>query len=347
MSHSSDILPIGKLPGALLGRLIAGHRIEDPAVIIGPGIGRDAAAIEIGDTVLVVKSDPITFATSAPAQYLVDVNANDLACMGAKPRWMLVTALLPEGRTTEASVAALFRELQGACQQRGIALIGGHTEVTAGLDRVILSGQLLGVTTNERLVQPGAAKPGHRLLLTKALAIEGTSLLARERDAELSTALGNAVVARASQFLTDPGISVMSDAEAVLNAGGVTALHDPTEGGLAMGVRELAEASDCGAIVNESLVPIYPETHAIASHFGLDPLGMLASGSLLVAVDPESMEVVERACQEQSVPFAWIGKLTSASRGITLIRAGKTIDMPEFPCDEVSRALADASDQPA
>src|SRR5215212_5453906 len=180
MSDATAFLPVGKLPGDLLARLIAGHRIDDPAVVVGPGIGRDAAAIEIGDTVLVVKSDPITFATDTAAQYLVDVNANDLACMGAKPRWMLVTALLPEGRTTEASVTALFRELQEACQQRDIALIGGHTEVTAGLDRVILSGQLLGITTKDRLVQPGTAKPGHRLLLTKALAIEGTSLLARE-----------------------------------------------------------------------------------------------------------------------------------------------------------------------
>jgi hypothetical protein len=114
MTSPSDILPIGKLPGDLLARLIAGHRIDDPAVVVGPGIGRDAAAIEIGDTVLVVKTDPITFATDAAAQYLVDVNANDLACMGATPRWLLVTALLPEGRTTESLVESLFRDLQAS-----------------------------------------------------------------------------------------------------------------------------------------------------------------------------------------------------------------------------------------
>jgi len=340
MSDVFNILPVGKLPSDLLGRLIAGHTIDDPAVIIGPGIGRDAAAIELGDTILVVKSDPITFATDAAAQYLVDVNVNDLACLGAAPRWMLVTALLPEGSTTEQSVAALFSDLQRACQQRGISLIGGHTEVTAGLDRVILSGQLLGVTTKDRLIHPGAAEPRHRLLLTKALAIEGTSLLARERREELSRVIGAETVERAMNLLSDPGMSVLIDAEAVMATGGVSALHDPTEGGLAMGVRELATASGCGAIVNEALVPIFPETQAIADHFGLDPFGMLASGSLLAAIKPGAIALVEAACREQAIPFAWIGKLTSPSRGITLIRDGHSIDMPTFICDEVSSALA-------
>lgn len=332
-------LPIGKLSSDLLGRLIAEHRIDDPAVLIGPGIGRDAAAIEIGDTVLVVKSDPITFATESAARYLVDVNANDLACLGATPRWMLVTALLPEGTTTEASVETLFRELQGACRDRAISLIGGHTEVTAGLDRVILSGQLLGVTTRLQLVRPGMAKPGHRLLLTKALAIEGTALLAKERRQELSKALGPELVSQAAQLLSDPGISVLADVEAVLAAGGVTALHDPTEGGLGMGVRELATASGCGAVINAKLVPILRETRAIADHFGLDPFGMLASGSLLAAVDPQAIETVERTCRERSIPFAWIGKLTPPNQGIMVIRDGHQTKMPMFASDEVSRAL--------
>src|SRR4051812_3273307 len=118
MSGHPDALPVGKLPGDLLARLIAGHAIGDPAVVVGPGIGRDAAAIEVGDSVLVVKTDPITFATASAPQYLVDVNANDLACLGAKPRWLLVTALLPEGRTTALTVETLFRDLQAACDKR-------------------------------------------------------------------------------------------------------------------------------------------------------------------------------------------------------------------------------------
>jgi hydrogenase maturation factor len=343
MTSPSDILPIGKLPGDLLARLIAGHRIDDPAVVVGPGIGRDAAAIEIGDTVLVVKTDPITFATDAAAQYLVDVNANDLACMGATPRWLLVTALLPEGRTTESLVESLFRDLQAACDRRQIALIGGHTEVTAGIDRVILVGQLLGIAPKARLLSPGGARPGDRLLLTKSLAIEGTALLARERSAELTEALGRDLVQRAAVLLLDPGISVVADAEAVLAAGGVTALHDPTEGGFATGVLELAQASGCGAVVNEALVPILPETQAIADFYGLDPLGMLASGSLLAAVSPEAVRDVEQACRDRGLDCFWVGKLTPPEGGFKLIRNGETVDLAPFSSDEVARALADSS----
>jgi hydrogenase expression/formation protein HypE len=342
MSDRSEFLPVGKLPGDLLARLIAGHKIDDPAVVVGPGIGRDAAAIEIGETILVVKTDPITFATDSIARYLVDVNANDLACMGATPRWLLVTALLPEARTTETIVESLFRDLQHACEQRQIALIGGHTEVTAGIDRVILVGQLLGLAPKDRLLQPGQSNPGDRLLLTKALAIEGTALLARECAVELSVALGPELVDRAARLLLDPGISVVADADAVLSAGGVTALHDPTEGGFATGVRELAQASGCGAIVNESLIPVLPETRAIADHYGLDPLGMLASGSLLAAVAPESVLDVEQACRDRAIPYAWIGKLTSPGRGFTLLRDGQPVDLVPFSSDEVARALADS-----
>jgi hydrogenase maturation factor len=340
MSDGSDFLPIGKLPADLLANLIAGHRIDDPAVVVGPGIGRDAAAIEVGESIVVVKTDPITFATDAAAQYLVDVNANDLACMGATPRWLLVTALLPGSRTTRATVETLFRDLQQACDRRQIALIGGHTEVTAGIDRIILVGQLLGLAPRESLVTPGHAKPGDRLLITKALAIEGTALLARERTSELAETLGQELVDRASALLVDPGISIVADASAILSTGGATALHDPTEGGFATGIRELAQASGCGALVNESLIPVLPETRAIAGHFGLDPLGLLASGSLLAAVSPGSVPDIERVLRERGIPFSWVGKLTSPERGFTLIRDGQPIELATFPADEIARALS-------
>jgi hydrogenase maturation factor len=335
----SPILATGKLPGALLSRLISGHPIVDPAVLVGPGVGRDAAAIQIGDTVLVVKTDPITFATDGAPHYLVNVNANDLACLGATPKWILVTALLPEGKTTEADAESLFRQLQNACVERGITLVGGHTEVTAGLESLILVGQLLGTATPERLLAPGGAKPGDRLFLTKPISIEGTALLARERRAILESSLEPALLDRAAALLYEPGISVVCDAEMLLNAGGVTALHDPTEGGLAMGVRELAAAAGCGAVINRQLVPLLPETAAIAGALGLDPLGMLASGSLLAAVDSAQVLKLEAFCKANGIEGAWIGKIKSTDCDIALIDNGVSGPMPVFDTDEVSRAL--------
>jgi len=330
---TSSHLPVGKLPGQLLARLIGSYATSDPTVVVGPGIGGDAAAIDLGSTMLAVKSDPITFASESPAQYLVDVNANDLACLGATPRWMMVTALLPEG-TTEEAVETHFRELRDACVQREISLVGGHTEITFGLQRPILVGVLLGEVDPDRLLRPGGASPGDRLLLTRAIAIEGTALVARELGARLRAELGPELVSRAANFLADPGISVVGAANALLDAGGITALHDPTEGGLATGVRELALAAGCGAVVDREAVPVFPETAAIAAALDLDPLGMLASGSLLAAVRPDAVDRVV----ELHLGATPIGELTADGRFVLRVD-GAEQELATYDSDETTRVL--------
>ncbi len=234
-----ETLPLGKLPQELLGRLLARYATPDDRLLVGPGLGRDAAAIALDDArAMVVKTDPITFATAEIGWYLVNVNANDLACLGATPRWLVVTALLPEGRTTPALVETIFAGLRDACAALGVTLAGGHTEITHGLDRPILVGTLLGEVARDDLVQPGRARPGDRLLLTKGIAVEGTALIAGEREAEIAARHGAAFAARCRAFLREPGISVVRDAAVARAAGPVHALHDPTEGGVATGLRE-------------------------------------------------------------------------------------------------------------
>jgi len=338
---SSPYLGTGKLPGSLLGELLGHYPITDSSVIVGPGVGMDAAVVDAGAELLVVKSDPITFAKERAPHYLVNVNANDLACLGATPRWLLVTALLPEGRTTEAYVRELFAELNDACTLRGIALIGGHTEITAGLDRTILVGQLLGTVIPSKLLKPGGAKPGDRILLTRPVAIEGTALLANDLRERLSRSIPSNVLDLAASFLDSPGISVLSDAKVLLSTGVVTALHDPTEGGLSTGVRELAMASGCGAVIARSNVPLMAETRLFAETLGLDPLGMLASGSLLACVPAAEMTAVEQICVQHEIPYSWIGKITPRERGYILREGSSEIELPAFDTDEISRALAE------
>jgi hydrogenase expression/formation protein HypE len=340
MGMENDRLPVGKLPAQLLARLIATYGTTDPTVIVGPGVGGDAAAIDVGGKTMVVKSDPITFARESPAQYLVDVNANDLACLGAVPRWMMVTALLPQG-TTERLVESHFRELRDACLQRGISLVGGHTEVTFAVGRPILVGVLIGEVGDGKLLQPGGARPGDRLLLTRAIAIEGTALIARELGDRLRGDVDGRVVERAASLLSDPGISVGPEAMALLEAGGVTALHDPTEGGLATGVRELALAAGCGATIDRDAVPILPETSAIAATLGLDPLGMLASGSLLVAADPAAVEQLISTSTTLGIQLTRIGEVTDLAGRFTLSEDGADRDLPLYESDEVSRVLGE------
>jgi hydrogenase expression/formation protein HypE len=330
-------LPAGKLPPWLLRKVLPAAS-GNPRVLVGPGLGRDAAAIAVGDHVIVAKNDPITFASQHAAEHLVEVNANDVACMGATPRWLLVTGLLPQG-TTPADVLNEFAGLREACRRREIDLIGGHTEIVAGLDRPILVGMMLGETSQTGLVRPGNALPGDAILLTKALAIEGTALLANELAAVLEPRLGAATVRDAANFLFDPGISVVREAELAREAGGVTALHDPTEGGLATAVRELAAVSGVGVEIDAQAIPTYEETRAIAETLGLDPLGMLASGSLLIAARPNAVAGIVREIEADGIPVRIIGHLIDDEEQFWLTDNGTRRPLPEFAVDEVARIL--------
>jgi hydrogenase expression/formation protein HypE len=333
-------LPAGKLPTWLLKKVLPIFS-SDPQVIVGPGIGCDAAAIAIGDRVVVAKSDPITFASDGGEEHLVEVNANDIACMGATPRWLLVTSLLPAG-VTPADVLNDFAALREACRQRSVELVGGHTEIVADLVRPILVGMMLGEAAPEDLIKPGMARAGDVLLLTKALAIEGTALLANERGDELQSLIGHDGVENASRLLRQPGISVVRDAELARRSGGVTALHDPTEGGLATAVREMAAASGVGAVLHRDAIPIFPETHAIADALGLDPLGMLASGSLLIAARPEAVPAIVREVSVGGIAVTPIGTLTEDPNEMYMTADDEQAPLPEFAVDEVARLFAAA-----
>ena len=137
-------LPAGKRPHALLDQFLRRFAPSDPRLIVGPQMGEDAAVIDMGDRYLVAKTDPITFATEEIGWYAVNVNANDIAVMGAEPRWFLATILLPQGRATEALAEAIYGQIADACDQLNVVLAGGHTEITVGLERPIISGCMLG-----------------------------------------------------------------------------------------------------------------------------------------------------------------------------------------------------------
>jgi hydrogenase maturation factor len=332
-------LPAGKLPSWLLRKVLPGSA-RDPDILVGPGLGRDAAAIAIGERVMVAKNDPITFASEGGAAHLVEVNANDVACMGATPRWLLVTALLPHG-VTPADVLNQFAELRETCRQRSVELIGGHTEIVPGLARPILVGMMLGDAAPHELLRPGEAKPGDVLLVTKGLAIEGTALLARERADVLREQIGEDLVNAAARLMEQPGISIVAEAEIARRTGRLTALHDPTEGGFASAVRELAIVSGAGVAIDADAIPILEETRAVAEALGIDPLGMLASGSLLIATRADGVSTIMRDIEAAGIPVNVVGKLTEDPQEASLIVDGERRPLPEFAVDEVARVLSE------
>ncbi|HEV3339958.1 MAG TPA: AIR synthase family protein [Pirellulales bacterium] len=333
-------LPCGKLPADLLRSLLASFAPHDPRVVVGPRVGVDAAVIDMGDRYLVAKTDPVTFATDEIGRYAVNVCANDVACCGAVPLWFLATLLLPERGTTSELVEQIFAELSDACQQLAVSLCGGHTEITVGLDRVIVVGQMLGEAPRERLVTSAGAQVGDVLLATKAIAIEGTALLAREIPDKLAGLFSRDEIRRLRELLHTPGISVVREAQLALEAGGVHALHDPTEGGLATGVRELAEASQVGVVVEEERIPVLAECERICRQFQLDPLGLIASGTLLISAAAERADAIVSRLAADGLTATPIGYVVPATQGCTLLRrGGQGGELPRFARDELLRVL--------
>jgi hydrogenase expression/formation protein HypE len=335
------VLPTGKLPADLLRACLAGID-SDESVIVGPGIGRDAAAVRLGDRVLVLKSDPVTFATSDIGWYLVNVNANDVACMGAEPRWLLVTALLPENATTPDLVNEIFDGLRRAAAETGCLLVGGHTEITTGLDHPILVGNMVGEAAEAGLLDPRNARPGDAVLLIGGIAVEGTALLASEFADRLAASIDDKTLDRCRRFLYEPGISVVASARRLRDRIGASlkALHDPTEGGIATGLHELAEASGCGIAVDGDAIHVYPETEILCDALGVDPLGLIASGSLLAVVEDGATEAALRAFDGAGIPGARIGELTREADKRLFYHRGRTAPLPTFEVDEIARLFA-------
>lgn len=335
------LLPPGKLPAALLATLLAQETPRDPRVLIGPRVGVDAAVLDMGDRLLIAKSDPITFATEALGWYAVTVNANDIAVMGGIPRWFLATLLLPEASTTAALVQEIFTQIRHACAALDITLVGGHTEITVGLERPILAGHMLGEVARDGLITSAGVQVGDAILLTKGFPIEGIALMARERAAQLQAA-GHAAsdITRWQQFLTTPGLSVLPEARLLTQTVEVHAMHDPTEGGVATGLWEVAQASGVGLRVVATALPLLAEGAVLCRTFGLDPLGTIASGALLAAVPAAQAAEAIQVCQGAGIACTQIGTAVAPILGVHVEMETGRQPLPTFTRDEILRLFA-------
>ena len=330
-------MKLGKFPVELLDRLLAKVEIKDDRVLLGPRVGEDAALLDYGDRVLVAKTDPVTFATHHIGWYAVQVNANDVACTGATPRWFMATLLIPE-TFTEGDAESIFDQLLEACASLGVTLVGGHSEVTRGLAQPIIVGCMLGEAEKSRIVHTGGARDGDSIVVTKGLALEGTALLARDAGQRLADAgVDAATISKAQELLFSPGISVVSDALTACSAVHVNALHDPTEGGLATGLWELARAAGVGLAIEEGSIPILPECADICQALGLNPLGLLASGALLITLPPEDVPGLFSALKREGIEAFEIGRITGPEEGVHIIRGHELEPLPRFERDELAR----------
>ena len=301
-------LPLGKIPIDILKEVVFKNLgVDRKEVIVGPSVGIDGAVLDLGDKSLVISMDPITGAVERIGWLAVNVNANDVATFGVEPAFLFSCILVPENADRKL-VETISAQMNVAAKDLEIAIVGGHCESTPGLTKPIVVGCTMGLTEKGRYVTAAGAKPGDKLILTKSAGIEGTAILATDREPELKKAMSAMVLQNAKDFYKQ--ISVVKDALTACKTGGVHAMHDPTEGGVAGGIHEMADASNVGVKVFEEAIPVQPETAQVCSYFQIDPLQLIGSGALLISGETKSASETVRNMKHEQIQASVIGEFT-------------------------------------
>lgn len=329
-------LPAGKLPNDLLKEFLDQFGFDDRSVLIKPGVGQDTAAVSLDtDSILVLKSDPITFATDAVGYYAILINANDIATSGATPRWFLTTLLFPIG-TTASTIRQVMQELHDACNQLGITLCGGHTEITDAVSRAVVTGMMAGTVARHDLIDKQNIAAGDKVLFTKAVAVEGTAIIAREFGKKLGgLGMADSEIEECRQFLSH--ISILEEAHIAGQIRGVSAMHDVTEGGLATALEELSIAGGHQIRVNMDHIPVFPQTQKICQLLGINPLGLIGSGSLLICCRTNTCDDLMLRIRKSDIDIECIGEVLETGKGIEAISSDSQAQWPRFEADEITR----------
>ena len=329
-------LPIGKLPPDFLQELLERFQYSDKNILIGASYGVDGCVIRSGGVEVALTTDPITFTTQELPYYLIGVNVNDIMCMGALPEYMLANLFFPPG-TSEEYVRETFDKINEIASRYNLKIVGGHTEITYGIDRTIASAFIIGRVIKN--IGPANVVPGDSIVLVKGIAIEGTSILAREKEDELLKKLSPNIIERAKKFLFDPGIIIFNEAIIALEKFDIHNMHDPTEGGIFTALYETLFASHKGGLIYIDNIPIYEETRVLCEIFGVDPFGLLASGSLIIILPEDEASKLVDEYRKNGIEANIIGKVMEREYGIKLLNKGKIEDLKPFERDEIVRVL--------
>lgn len=309
-------LPLGKLPPHLLEKLLNKIPILDSNIVLGPGTGLDCSVIEFGNQYLVIKSDPISLTSENIGWYAVEINTNDIVTTGAEPKWMLTTLLLPEDQTTFHDVNRIMDQLIESTSKYKITIIGGHTEITNGISRPILSSTMIGVVEKEKLITPQGAQSGDFVFLTKEIAIETVAILANDFSQELESILTDQEIEIAKSYIKNPGISIYKEANLIKDGYGVSAMHDPTEGGLSAALWEMSIASNKIFEIFSDKIPLATITKKITNHFSINPINSISSGTLLFTANPEKTKEIIKVLEENLIPISIIGQVHNDGTGV-------------------------------
>lgn len=326
-------MEVGKVPTQVLKNLVIKPlQYIRNEVLLRPHVGEDCAALQLEqDEIFVMTADPITGASENVGKLAVHICCNDLASSGAEPIGIMVTLLLPEG-TSEEILAKVMKEISSAAQDAKIDVLGGHTEVTSAVNKILLSVTAVGKVKKDLLVSTGGAVVGDDVILTKTAGLEGTAIIAVEKEEELIRILTKEALQRAQSFVNR--ISVVP--EGMIGAQmRVHAMHDVTEGGVLGALWEVASASNTGIKVFEEKIPIAEETKKICNYYNIDPLKLISSGSMII-VAKNGEEVVQRLL-ESNIEACIVGKIVERDKQI--IRQGKVFEIQDPESDELYKVV--------
>ena len=330
--------PLGKIPPEILQMTTfryLGSKRDD--VILGPSRGEDAAIVRAHDQLLALKCDPISGAIERVGWLAIHIASNNIATRGVRPNWVLSCIMLPKGSRQEV-LEVICRQMDEAAKSLGISIVGGHSEITHGLDHPLVIAFSVGVVKGGRYVTSSGAKPGDKIILTKGAGIEGTAILASDRRKILMERFGKIFVERAEKYYDR--ISVVKEALTAFELGGVSAMHDPTEGGLAGGLHELCDASKAGFRVYEKNIIIGKETLEICRFFRINPLILIGSGALLIVVKPKKAREVLKQLQSDGINSSIIGEIVEDEKIRAVIKGDDSEEsLPRPLSDELWVAL--------
>jgi hydrogenase expression/formation protein HypE len=327
----------GKLDNEVLETSVLSKiRLHSPEILLGPGIGEDCGAIRFGEEACVVTTDPITGATKGSGRLAVHVSCNDLASSGAIPVGLTITILAPTTAVLE-DIVTVMKEIAEAASEIGVSVIGGHTEVTSAVTRMVLSITALGRVSVDQLITTAGARAGDWLYMSKTAALEGTLIVAAEKSESLSSILTQEDQLELLELQN--ALSVLPEGK-IGSEAGVSAMHDVTEGGAIGAIWELCEASGVGCTIWKSEIMVAAVTERLAEHFDFDPLRMIGSGSMLMTIPPERAQSLETAAQRDGIPLRRIGLIESDPGIRRLVGADMKIDHIDKPdVDPLYRVL--------
>lgn len=327
-------MKIGKVPENVLKRSILKQiKTKRPEVLVGADVGEDCAAIALSpDEVMVLSTDPITGTTKDIGRWAVMVSANDIATSGAEVIGMLVCAMLPPD-ITEQQIKEVMEQIESACEELAIQVVGGHTEITDAVTRPVLTITGIGKVKRDGLLATGGAKPGQDVVVTKWIGLEGTSILAKEKEEELLKKFPRHLIEEAKSY--DEFLSVISEAATAVKSN-VSAMHDITEGGVFGALWELAESAGVGLSVDLKKLPIKQATVELCNYFDINPYELMSSGSMLIAAD-NGHDLV-RELEKKQIHATVVGKVTDGNDRV-VINGEETRFLEPPKTDELYKAL--------